>query len=297
MKEQRHKNKDQEITERLLQVERKAVFDMDLVEVLSKDPSERTSEEEEEAKRVRNEFGDHLYSKLIWTISQKAYEPSKAKRLWTDILVHKRQLRDKLGRDVGLTVATLDYMVNVAQEMVKPKLLEEQDMEKIAETALVDELTGLYLRGVFDVLLEKIIREGIRYDHPVSLIMADIDDFKLVNDRFGHGKGDDALRRIGRIFLQNVRDADVPARYGGEEFAVILPETEENSSYELAERLRALVEDEFNNNISLTLSLGIASSPRQAHSTSELKRASDKALYRAKLKGKNCVVTATPRSG
>ncbi|MDY7034689.1 MAG: GGDEF domain-containing protein [Thermodesulfobacteriota bacterium] len=288
-----NQSNDKEITEHLLQVEKESFFDMDLVEAISKEAPERTSEEREKVERLRREHGGNLYPKLIWTITQKAYDPSRARRLWEDILSHRKCLQSKLGRDAGIAVAALDYMLNIRHEIEAPKVLEESDMEKMAETALVDELTGLYLRGVFDVLLEKNIREGIRYDRSLSLIMADIDDFKDVNDKYGHGKGDEVLKRIGDIFLKNVRDADVPARYGGEEIAVILPETPEASARNLAERLRVLVENEFKKDISLTISLGVATSPQHACSPDGLTKAADEALYRAKAKGKNLVVAAS----
>lgn len=183
-------------------------------------------------------------------------------------------------------------MSNILNDVSKAKVLEARDVERMAETALTDELTGVYLRSVFDVLLAKYISEWERYERPVSLIMADIDDFKKINDRYGHQKGDEVLRLIGEIFESNARDTDIVARYGGEEFATILPETATNPAYELAKRMCILVCDEFTRDISVTISLGVANCPEHAESTDGLIKAADEALYLAKTKGKNRALVA-----
>lgn len=281
-----------EITEQLIEVEEDSVIDLDFVELLSNASRRVTPKAKERIKRVKNKLEKDFYPKVIWTVTQKTYNPLEAKRLWERIVKHKEELNSKLGRDVGISVATLDYMSNILNDLSEPKVLETSDVERMAETALTDELTGLYLRGVFDVLLDKYVGEFNRYERPVSLIIADIDDFKKVNDRYGHQRGDEVLRLIGAIFNSNARDTDIAVRYGGEELAIILPETEMNSAYELAERMRILVYEEFKKDLSITLSLGVANCPRHASSVDELVKAADDALYLAKAQGKNCAVIA-----
>lgn len=281
-----------EITEQLIEVEEKSDIDLEFVEVLSKGCPHVSPKLKERIERVRKKLGQDFFPKVIWTITQKSYETSEAKKLWDAIIRHKRELDNKLGREVGISLATLDYMHNILHKLSKPMILETDDIEKIAETALVDELTGLYLRAVFDISIDKNISEYKRYKHPVSWIMADIDDFKKVNDRHGHQKGGEVLKKIGEIFHKNARDTDIAARYGGEELAIIFPKTQMNSAYNLAERMRILVYEEFKNDMSITISLGVANCPRHATSADKLVKAADDALYLAKTEGKNCVVIA-----
>lgn len=280
------------ITEQLIKVEEDSVIDLDFVELLSNASRRVTPKVKERIKRVKNKLEKDFYPKVIWTVTQKTYNPLEAKRLWERIVKHKEELNSKLGRDVGISMATLDYMSNILNELPEPKVLGTNDVERMAETALTDELTGLYLRGIFDVLLDKYVGEFNRYERPVSLIMADIDDFKKVNDRYGHQRGDEVLRLIGAIFNSNARDTDIAVRYGGEEFTIILPETKMNSAYELVERMRILVYEEFKKDLSITLSLGVANCPGHASSADELVKAADDALYLAKAQGKNCAVIA-----
>lgn len=280
------------ITEQLIKVEEDSVIDLDFVELLSNASMRVTPKVKKQIKQVKKKLGKDFYPKVIWTVTQKTYNPLEAKRLWERIVKHKEELNSKLGRDVGISMATLDYMSNILNDLSEPKVLETSDVERMAETALTDELTGLYLRGVFDVLLDKYVGEFNRYERPVSLIMADIDDFKKTNDIYGHQRGDEVLRLIGAIFNSNARDTDIAVRYGGEELAIILPETEMNSAYELAERMRILVYEEFKKDLSITLSLGVANCPRHASSADELVKAADDALYLAKAQGKNCAVIA-----
>jgi len=281
-----------EITKQLMGVEEESVIDLDFVEVLSRGHLQVSPKSKDRIARVRKELGQDFFPKLIWTITKKSYDPSEAKKLWDGIIRHKKRLDNELGRDVGISVATLDYMSNIQHKLSKPILMETGNIEKIAESALVDELTGLYVRTVFDVSIDKNISEYKRYESPVSLIMADIDDFKEVNDRYGHQKGDEVLESIGKILNKNARDPDIAVRYGGEEFAIILPQTDEESAYNSAERLRISVCESFKNYLSVTISLGVANCPQHATFADGLVKAADDALYSAKARGKNQVVIA-----
>src|SRR5207248_8842599 len=104
--------------------------------------------------------------------------------------------------------------------------------------AVTDELTGLANRRRFMEVLELELKRSDRFDSPLALVLADLDDFKLVNDRFGHHTGDEALRALSGVFRAGLRDVDLAARLGGEEFAVLLPETDEAGAAGVAERLR-----------------------------------------------------------
>jgi diguanylate cyclase (GGDEF)-like protein len=148
-------------------------------------------------------------------------------------------------------------------------------------------------------VLELELRRADRFESPLALVLADLDDFKLVNDRFGHQTGDDVLRALSRVFRASLRDVDLPARLGGEEFAVLLPETDAVGAEGLAERLRTeLVALRLHGPgaepLHVTASFGVAVYP-QAASGDDLLSFADTALYAAKAAGKNRVVLAPPR--
>ena len=132
--------------------------------------------------------------------------------------------------------------------------------------AVTDELTGLANHGRFQALLNAEIEQVRRYHHSIGLIMLDIDDFKAVNDTYGHPQGDAVLRHVARVLQENSRDADSPARYGGEELSLILPHTDLEGAHAIAERIRTAVEDlrvartDGDGVLRVTASLGVAAS-------------------------------------
>jgi diguanylate cyclase (GGDEF)-like protein len=174
--------------------------------------------------------------------------------------------------------------------------------ELVSEQAVTDELTGLSNNRRFRELISKEAARAQRFGHELSLIMLDIDDFKRVNDTYGHLQGDEVLRTIGAILDAESRGVDEPARYGGEEFAVALPETGLGGAIELAERIRARIESERiplldgSRAVRVTASLGAASMPGSANSARSLIAAADAALYEAKRSGKNRVTGAPATS-
>jgi diguanylate cyclase (GGDEF)-like protein len=174
--------------------------------------------------------------------------------------------------------------------------------ELVSEQAVTDELTGLSNNRRFRELISKEAARAQRFGHDLSLIMLDIDDFKRVNDTYGHLQGDEVLRTIGAVLTSESRGVDEPARYGGEEFAVALPETGLSGAIELGERIRARISSETISRIDgsgmirVTASLGAASIPASADSARALVAAADAALYEAKRAGKNRVSGAPAAS-
>jgi diguanylate cyclase (GGDEF)-like protein len=165
--------------------------------------------------------------------------------------------------------------------------------------ATTDDLTELANRRRFTELLGVEVRRAQRFGDPLGLILADLDDFKLVNDRFGHQAGDEVLRRFAAILQATVREIDVPARYGGEEFAVLLPETGLAGAEQLAKRLATALADVVlrapdGEEVPVTASFGVSAFP-EAGSAEELLAAADRALYQAKAAGKSRVARASGR--
>jgi diguanylate cyclase (GGDEF)-like protein len=172
--------------------------------------------------------------------------------------------------------------------------------EMVRIQAVTDELTGLYNLRHFHTSLDGEIERSRRFGQPVGLMMLDIDDFKAVNDTYGHQQGDLVLIEVGRVLRALSRDIDEPARYGGEEMAVILPQTDVDGAELLAERMRAAVAGieidrlDGGGRLKVTASFGVASLPSNASDKDALIAEADAALYRAKRTGKNRVGRAEP---
>jgi diguanylate cyclase (GGDEF)-like protein len=234
---------------------------------------------------------NHTFSELLFRLTHEIYAEDRASKLWDQIVAHKIIIEKRIKRDVGILVAALDYLTNVTGDLSNPKIIGDLRIEEAANMATRDSLTGLYTRGVFDFSLNRIIAEHIRYERPLSLHLADIDGFKQINDRYGHQEGDEVLRRIGKLFLDDIREADLPARYGGEEITVILPETPINQAVALAERIRKKVERHFAEKLpQITISIGVSCLQKPGVTKApQLIHSADKALYAAKCSGKNTV--------
>ncbi|MGH3086107.1 MAG: GGDEF domain-containing protein [Rubrobacteraceae bacterium] len=175
---------------------------------------------------------------------------------------------------------------------IKDWLLEsEVVIERMKHLAETDDLTGLYNRRRVSRLLEEEMERGRRHELPLSIIVFDIDDFKRVNDEFGHEVGDAVLAEVARLVGENLRESDGFGRWGGEEFLIVAPETRRKSAYRLADRVRAIIEGhDFGLKTRISASFGVSEFGVRDSGTVLLKRA-DVALYRAKTRGKNRVET------
>ena len=242
----------------------------------------------------KKQLDKRFYSTILFILTHKNYNEDKAKQIWQAIVKHKVELTKKLKRNPGISVATLDYMTNLADRMTDSVIIEEEKTDAIAQVAIVDKLTGLYLHSIFDVSLDKLVKMSHRYRDALSLIMIDVDDFKIINDTYGHQKGDEALSKVGIIIDKSIRDSDVAARYGGEEMAIILPRTDTDLAVEVAERIRLDVLEEFKDDLGITRSSGVSSIGESSASPEVLLKQADQALYQAKALGKNQVVIYRP---
>ncbi len=207
-------------------------------------------------------------------------------------LVVASETPQSIPREEAHHVALLGALSATSLEMV-------WEMEEVSKRARTDALTGLANRRAFDELLEQMLAHADRFGHSVSLIMADVDHFKLVNDTWGHESGDVVLKSIARTFTEHVRAVDACARFGGEEIAVLLPQTSVQGAVELADRLRTAVGASpvfvGGNEIPVTISCGVACYPDGVLTKEALFAAADRALYEAKSAGRNCVRSAIPK--
>jgi diguanylate cyclase (GGDEF)-like protein len=172
--------------------------------------------------------------------------------------------------------------------------------EKVERQAVTDELTGLANLRAFHSILEGEIERARRFNTPLALVMLDLDNFKLVNDEYGHQQGDEVLALVADVLRDFSRDIDSPARYGGEELAVVLPQTDAEGAAQLAERIREAVDRlevprvDGEGTLRLQASFGVAALPESAVDREGLIAAADAALYRAKRAGRNRVERAEP---
>lgn len=181
---------------------------------------------------------------------------------------------------------------DVAKRIAGLQEFVSRSKRRLSDLAFRDHLTGLYNRRSFDARLRDEVERAGRYGRPFSLLMADIDHFKACNDEYGHQKGDDVLRGVGRIIASSVRRSDFTARYGGEEIAAILPETGVNQGAQVAEKVRRGVEELSSAyaGIAVTVSVGGSCCDATHCDGSALLQSADSALYEAKEKGRNRIV-------
>ena len=169
--------------------------------------------------------------------------------------------------------------------------------EEAQRLAITDGMTGIWNHRYFQLRFDQEMDRSARFRRPFCLLLCDIDDFKVVNDTYGHLVGDSVLIELARRIRSEVRDIDVLARYGGEEFVLILPETDADGGVRAADKIRRRIADTAfgrEREVPVTLSIGLACFPRAGTDQTALLRAADVALYEAKAAGKDCTVVYQP---
>lgn len=246
-----------------------------------------------EALEVRH--GIAVYAELIFLFTNLKLDPLQARNHWLQIRRHQRTLGQRLSQAPDVRVVLLSYFLDVHRRFERPKIVEMDWVERTAASAYLDELTGLPNSRFLREQLDRELGRSLFENTPLSLLLIDADRFKQVNDTHGHEAGNEVLRALARVMRQHVPERACLARYGGEEFVVMIPATPKHEAAEIAERVRAAVEAErfFVNDhtteLTITVSMGLATCPADARSAEALRNAADTALYRAKHDGRNRV--------
>lgn len=218
-----------------------------------------------------------------------------------DLANYEHQLKTKDGKIITIINNSIP-LKNAAGNIIGMQsilidITERKNMEeKLQYLSEHDPLTGLNNRKILEQQLIYEINRAIRYKHALSVLMLDLDHFKLINDAYGHQAGDTVLHNFAKLLKSSIRKTDYAARYGGEEFVIILPETSLSKAEELAKQLciQAATHLNFieNNKIKVTTSIGVCSFSEHGESWEELLHAADSAMYSAKDSGRNCVRVA-----
>jgi diguanylate cyclase (GGDEF)-like protein len=249
---------------------------------------------------LTRESGIGAYAALLLILTHLTFDDEEARRQWEAILAQRDDLSRRLGRDVGLRVALLDYFMNVNRRLVQPTLIDLELSASTGEEEGVDPRTGLFNDRRFRAVLQRELRRARRYGEKTALVVVDLDRFRETNERFGERVGDRLLREVAILLGNNVRDIDVAARTAEDEFVLLLPATDRNGGLLVAERFRREAERYFAGResggrpVELTVSAGVACFPDDAPTPEAVLEHAAQALYQAKAGGRNTVAVYAP---
>ena len=244
-----------------------------------------------ELEAIKVDLGGPVYSIFFNVLTHLDMPPETAQTYWRAILDHRQLLIHNLGREVSLRTTICDYLCSVDRSLKNPVFIDIHLFENKLKSLNYDSLTGLHTRSRLDETLAREIARAKRHENELSILFFDLDDFKRINDMFGHLAGDMVLKDVSRIIKSEIRVEDSAARYGGEEIVVVLPNTSKLDALLIGERIRKRIAGLFleydTEKIQTTISGGLASFPIDADNVSDLLKYADNAMYQAKLLGKN----------
>ncbi len=256
----------------------KSIADGDM-EILSNLPDYKNCEFTKWLVEYGQRFFDEQSYKEVWHLHKIFHEKfDKVRHIYSENRENNSLAVYILLKDIENTSLKLLFILN------------KISLENVSKIALKDSLTGFFNRHILDTILSKEISRSKRYRYKISMLMMDLDNFKKVNDTYGHLAGDEVLMHFSRIVRKNLRDSDYPFRYGGEEFLILLPHTNVNGAFVVAERIRKEVERyKFPVVGKITVSCGVREIQNLDNPYLDIEEA-DRYLYIAKRTGKNrCV--------
>ncbi len=241
------------------------------------------------------QHGEVASSLICKNFTSLELSPQESSSLWEKTVAHREEMRQRLNRNVSIITAMNDLLDLLGKNNIKKQIIETRKLEQILANTTKDSLTGLYNRTYFNEICRQQVHFSQRYQNSLSILFLDIDNFKHINDTYGHTVGDSALKMVASIINTAKRSSDISARFGGEEFILLMPQTTSDNACLVGERIRKEIEKTSflcnGKKFHLTISGGIASSPQHAQTAEELIIMADSALYLAKGAGKNTIRT------
>jgi diguanylate cyclase (GGDEF)-like protein len=244
--------------------------------------------------KIIGEYGREAYPIILHIFTHVLLDPDDAEKSWKEIISLHNVMTQALKQKISIRTAICEYFCSVHKSIRNPKVVEIHVFEKTLKDSRYDGLTGLMNRQALNETLNNEFNRSKRHKEDLSIVFFDLDNFKKVNDVYGHLAGDEALTQVAKILLMEKRLEDIAARYGGEEMVLVLPETAKKNAYVLAERIRSRVESMTisweGNDIHLTISGGISAYPVDADNVRSLIQKADQGVQRAKEAGKNRIL-------
>jgi diguanylate cyclase (GGDEF)-like protein len=222
--------------------------------------------------------------RLLKSLTQLDLTESQSLDTWDRMIERRQELSRLLGRPVGMKTAMVDLLAS-SNLMRAPILMEYEDLKKLQLNAATDPLTGLYNRRLFEEYFDKELNRARRYDLSLALIVLDLHVFKMVNDRYGHPRGDQVLQQAASTLRHSMRTSDFAFRIGGDEFALLLPQADAEQAGTLGRRIHtkfAGVLQPLQLEIPLGLDYGLAVYPQDGDQAEVLLRIADERLYQMK---------------
>ncbi len=226
--------------------------------------------------------------RYLKSIAQLELSEDESQDYWERILARRNELAQSLGKPVSLKTAMVDVLAS-SPHLRLPILMEYAELKKLQINAATDPLTGLYNRRLFEENFDKELNRARRYNHKLVLVILDLHQFKEVNDRHGHLRGDLVLQGAAATLRKSLRTSDYAFRIGGDEFALLLPEADAEQALTLSRRVRsnyAAEIAEMNLGIPVDLDYGVAVYPEDGDQKETLIRVADERLYRLKITGR-----------
>jgi len=281
-----------QLYQKKMELESEAIETFDLYE-MTKEIVYSLSEEEA-FKIFKSKLQEHISFQECRFISPTVEDIKKVKQDKEYFLFSLKGKKERMGYLIikGVSPEDKDKVIILSQQFALA-LRRVKLYNQIGKIAITDSLTGVSTRRYLLERFEEELKRSISRTIKMSFVLLDVDYFKSYNDNYGHLTGDQILREIGSIIMENIREIDVVGRYGGEEFCVVLPETDREGAYYAAERIRVGVEKTlikaYDTNFTVTISAGTSTFPEDSSDSAELIDKADGALYRAKKLGRNKV--------
>jgi diguanylate cyclase (GGDEF)-like protein len=233
-------------------------------------------------------------SHLVYLLTNISLTSQEAKLLLDETFQLRLAMARCLNRLVDFRVSLLDLLLEKKDTILNPKVIEIKLYLEQERKAVIDYLTGLYNKRYFDEALVREANQAKRYNRSLSILLIDIDNFKNVNDTFGHAIGDEVLKTLAHIIRSNTRKEDTICRTGGEEFTLLLPDTPPDGAWKVGEKIRLEFHKENLDGENLSFSGGVSSFPLDSSIKEEVVYLADKAMYYAKYLGKNRITIMDP---